>query len=138
MRTCSTIPVGLQTAKTRAHWRHHTPQQPLMSPVYSWESGCETAPDQLCPCMEQGLSLLSSLNPRIRSWKKGEVMMLRGLWPDTIWSGGRPYQSCSLTVLSSKYMVFDRKSMPIVACMRLRHQPTVQRKYHEGYSAHAE
>ena len=29
------------------------------------------------------------------------------------------HQSCSLTVLSSKYMVLDKKSMPIVACMRV-------------------
>jgi hypothetical protein len=27
-----------------------------------------------------------------------------------------PYQSWSLTVLSSRYIVFDRKSIPIVAC----------------------
>ena len=33
------------------------------------------------------------------------------------WHAG-PYQSCSLTVLSSRYIVFDRKSMPMVACMR--------------------
>lgn len=39
--------------------------------------------------------------------------------------------NCNLTVLSSKYMVFDKKSIPIVACV---HQKKETRHHNAIYS----
>jgi len=122
------------SCKATTHWSHRTPPLPPTSPECSWGLGCGSAPGPPCPCDDrfggwganQGAG--GMISPTTRTTKHATAatcgsVVLPASAPAAMQVQGvllPTHQSCSRTVLSSKYMVLDRKSMPMVACLHWR------------------